>query len=263
MGKKNKGNKGTIAGTSVSEPIADTIVSATGNDVVETTIVDVETIEQTITGEDAPAVIMENNTPTTVATVETVKAKRIPMSRVFIGGVISALSGNVDSVKSYVKGFMALTVGARKGYDNYWAKEDGFTNPESIMKLTPQGIGKMLAVLHHRAALYIADGGENASQTLGILEGIRAYELVAVAEAKDTAQNKLFAEALATMTKAMGGDESKARQALANFALTPTAVPAATVKAPEPTIGESGGIIEDADDSAPETSDAEAETANA
>lgn len=210
-----------------------------------------------VTGSNANASNMENNTQSSDATVsstEVAKPKRIPQARVFIGGVVAAITSSVDSVKAYVHGFMTLNVGARKGYDNYWAKEDGFTNPESIMKLTPQGLGKMLAVIHHRAALYIAEGGDNAVETLAVLDGIAAYQKIAVAEAQTVAQQKLFADALATMTKANGGDEAKARAMLAAMAQT---APAATV-ATSQTIG-SSEPLNDAEDEAP----VEEETANA
>jgi hypothetical protein len=187
------------------------------------------------------------------------KPKKVPMSRVFINGVISRIDATVESVSTYVKGFMSLPVGARKGYDNYWAKEDGFTNPESIMKLTPQGIGKMIAVCQHRAALYISEGGEKGTEMAAVLEGLRKYESVAVAEAAAVAKNKLISQARETL-KATGMAEHLIDAALASLA--PNAVKAtvapATVENSAPTLEESGDGIADAED-AP----ADEETANA
>jgi hypothetical protein len=246
MGKKNK-NKGGNA------PAAQSNDTGTDNTTVQSETSTAPAATQ-VTASDAGQTNMENNNPNSSETTETATPKkRIPMARVFIGGAIAVITKNVQSVRDYVGGFMNLNVGARKGYDNYWAKEDGFTNPESIMKLTPQGIGKMLAILHHRAALLIAEGGEAASETLDVLEGIKAYQQIAVAEAQTVAQQKLFADALATMTKANGGDEAKARQMLAAMAQT---VPAATVHQTQ-TIGDSGAKIEDAEDAPKENEHAD------
>lgn len=188
-----------------------------------------------------------------------VKKKRVPMARVFnADGNVMLLDGNVGSVKGYVTAFMALPVGARKGYDNYWAKEDGFTNPEAILKLTPQGIGKMLSILQHLAANIIGNGGDEGTEMSGILTAVRGYEEIAVAEAAAVAQNKLIEEALASLTKALGGDQNKARAMLAQHMPTATpaqianaGAPASSVTATEPTLEESGGTVPDAEDNAP------------
>ena len=219
---------------------------------------------QTQTAPAAPETVTELATQEpTVEVIEGGKKKRIPMARVFTApGIVAIITASVDSVKTYVQGFMGLNVGARKGYDNYWAKADGFTNPESIMKLTPQGIGKMLAILHHRAALYIAEGGEDGAEVIAVLDGIRQYETIAVTEAKEVARQKLFNDALAMMTKAFGGDEKKAREALAQHAHAAPKPQAATVQHTEPTIGEAGATLDTAEDTA-ESVENELEDANA
>lgn len=233
MSKKSRANKAAAA-AQTETPATETNETAT-----------VETTETTAA----------NETPTTDATAQTAapaaeeKKKKIPMARVFnADGSVALLTKGVESVKRYVKGFMSLAVGARKGYDNYWAKEDGFTNPESIMKLTPQGIGKMMAILQHRAALYIADGGELGSEMQDVLTGVREYESVAVSEAKSVAEAKAIEEALATVAKARGCSIDEARKFMAAFAATPPATRAAVVES-EPTIGETGATVDQTEES--------------
>jgi len=152
------------------------------------------------------------------------KKKREPMARVYVGGDKTQgamlLNASVESIKNYVVGFMGLLVGAKKGYDNYWSKEDGFTNPQSIMKLTPQGLGKIIAIAQHRAALYIAAGGDKSTEMTGILSAISEYEAIAVASARTIAQDKAFSEAADALSKAMGGDIEAARKRLATYSQT-------------------------------------------
>lgn len=239
--KKNKANKGPVATANKGPEVSDVkpVDSTVATSEVETTEVE-----------------GEENAEATVEVVENGKKKRIPMSRVFLSdGSIARIGRSVDTVRSYLRGFLALGVGARKGYDNYWAKSDGFTNPVSIMKLTPDGISKMMAVLHHRAALYIAEGGDKGTQMENALLALSEYQTIAVAEAKLAAEAAKQDEVAATIAKAKGCSIDEARQLLAAFVPTTVAAPApvASVVAPESTKGETGSAIEDSGDGAEDT----------
>lgn len=238
MSKKSRANK--LSEAAKSEAVAETVAA------VETVAVQPapEIQPETVTVAEVVA-----PTPVVSQAATTERKKRTPMARVLIDGAKSILTGAVDSVTNYVNGFMALPVGPRKGYDNYWSKEDGFTNPETIMKLTPQGLGKMMAICHHRAALYIAEGGQIGTETLAILGAIRDYEEIAVAEAREVVKRKELAaaesqarSAIENLARARGctiDEASKAMGAFAVPAATTQTVPAATVAADEKTVGES------------------------
>lgn len=183
---------------------------------------DVEQVEAETTG--------ENESPDTMT--ETPKKKRVPMSRVFKeNGETLLLDGDVENAKAYVHGFKSLNVGARKGYDNYWAKKDGFTNPQAVQKLTPQGIGKMMLVLLDLAANIQTQGGEAADEMNQILMAVNEYGNVAVEEAKMLAvakakadADKALSDAAAMVAKANGWEVDDPRvqqqidQARARFA---------------------------------------------
>lgn len=242
--KKSRANR--LSEAAAAEAAAVEAVEAVVEQIVEAPIVDIDTvIIEPVSIVEIPTI----NVEAPVSQAEVVKKKRTPMARVMIDGAKSALNGAVASVTNYVNGFMALPVGPRKGYDNYWSKEDGFTNPETIMKLTPQGLGKIMAICHHRAAMYIAEGGSTGSETLAILSAIRSYEEIAVGEARSLAKRKELADAelqaqaaIENLAKARGCSVDDARKAMSAFAtpavITQT-VPAASVNADEKTVGES------------------------
>lgn len=270
MGKNSKKNSGKSNNTTApsnapaSAPESSEANAALSNQNTDTALT-VQTIDNG-DGSGATVITVPDNANTSqvaAAVAEVVKAKKVPMARVFAadGKTVLKIDGTVESVSTYVKGFMSLPVGARKGYDNYWAKEDGFTNPESIMKLTPQGIGKMVAICQHRAALYVSEGGEKGAEMTAVLEGLRQYESVAVAEAVAVAQSKLISQARETL-KAAGMKPEAIDAALASMtaSLAPfAAAPAPTVENDAPTLEESGDGIADADD----TADAESTTVEA
>lgn len=131
------------------------------------------------------------------------KRGRIPMARVFNeDGSTMLITDDVESVTSYVNGFLNLPVKERKGYDNYWAKEDGFTNPQSVGKITPQGIGKMLAILHYEAVKYLERGGQQCDEMKRVLDGIEAYKSVAAQAAREHAEVQKQINAAQTVAKA-------------------------------------------------------------
>lgn len=250
MSKKSRANKAVAATKDDTTAVA--VAPAPVEEKAVETDIAVETIDN---GDGSGATIMtlpdaaEDEPMVEISVTTTGGKQKIPMARVFIDADPTKgpmlLGRAVATVKSYVKGFMSLPVKARKGYDNYWAKADGFTNPVTIMKLTPQGIGKMMAILHHRAALYIADGGENATEMLNILKGISDYETVAVSEARIVAENKAMHDALSTIARAKGCTLEEARTFMAQFASQPMQTTRAAVVEGEPTIGESGATVED------------------
>jgi len=120
--------------------------------------------------------------------------KRIPMARVFINGAIAQLGTGVDSVVAYVSGFRKLPSRTKAGYDNFWSKEDGFTNNEKYLRITPQGVGKMMACLAYRAARIIARGGEDAKLMQTIWTDVQSYMDIALKQAvHDVAQEDIIA----------------------------------------------------------------------
>jgi hypothetical protein len=145
-------------------------------------------------------------------------AKRVPMARVFIGDAIAMLSDAPESVAVYVRGFLKLPVRARAGYDNFWSKDDGFTNAQKFRTITPQGVGKMMAVLQYRAASIIAAGGDNATLMQNILNGIEENFDTALADATHEHEQAALNVAFGELVEALDGNAEAAREKLAKYA---------------------------------------------
>jgi hypothetical protein len=132
-----------------------------------------------------------------------------------------------------------LKVRPRSGYTQYW-NNDGFTNPISPESLTPQGIGKLMAKLIEVSHMIIRNGGNDATEMKAVLAGALAYNEIAANEVEKTAKQSVQAQALETLTKALGGDTEKAKAKLDEYLAKqgikpeipqPTVTPAEAVEA--------------------------------
>lgn len=187
------------------------------------------------------------------------------------------LDGSLERATKYVAEFLALPDGPKKGYDTFWSRKTGYTNPRSIATAKPQGVGKMMLVLQHVAAMHIAAGGDEGAEMAAILSAVSQYSTVAQQEAAKQAEilvkqaeDAKTAEAVATIVKAKGVDEATARQVLATLGIglplgdsqpSPTpeavteAVPAPTeavTEAPAPKKGKGKGKKHEAAEIEPE-----------
>lgn len=160
-----------------------------------------------------------------------VNGKSVPFARVFTdeaNGVIAVIGATPGSVRDYLSGFKALSVRPTAGFDSFWGKVDGYSNPVTPYEATAHGTAKMIAVAFDNMARLINEGGDEGKAASDAMEGLLAYWTIALVEAKQAAEQKGLNEALATLTKAMGGDETAARAKLAQFATQTVAKPAQT-----------------------------------
>jgi len=97
-------------------------------------------------------------------------------------GTIFGINASADTVVAFLRGFNAIPQKKRSGYDKYY-NDNGPTNPESPRALSPQGIGKMLAVFLEKAHETIARGGADGEEMKIILAGIVGYNDIAASEA--------------------------------------------------------------------------------
>lgn len=192
-------------------------------------------------------------------------AARIKLEAERVKGTANVVNigNNAETVAAYVKGFndQAPQEGSG-GYTSFVTVEDAYTNKDMIESFGPQGVAKQLALLISRAAAIIIGGGDDATEMAAALEGINAYQKVAVDEARKASEQKAVDDALATLAKSFGGDMSKARAALSGFAQSngitlPTAAVEPTDTAE--TLANSGGNI--ADDDMEDLADIPEETA--
>jgi hypothetical protein len=163
-------------------------------------------------------------------------------------GTSMLIGATADTVKAYISGFKAKApLKGSGGYTSFCTVDDGFTNQRMVAAFTAEGVSKMMALLIARAAdILISDNAEDATAMAAALEGLKAYQEVAITEAKDHKERQAMENAIATLAKAKGCTPEAARAALANFAATPIVqtAPPPVAAAEETTLAKSGGTIE-------------------
>lgn len=169
-------------------------------------------------------------------------------------GTAYLLGDTAHSVVEYNDRFAALPERPRSGYDKYF-NDHGFTNPESPKGLSPQGIGKLLAQLFEKAHETIRNGGTDATEMQGVLNGILAYNAIAAEVVAKNAEKAVMAEAL----KVVGPEKLAAFVADAKELPTPTETPAAT-ETPVTTVAETTKVETPAEVTPTPTTETVAET---
>jgi hypothetical protein len=128
------------------------------------------------------------------------------------------IGDNADSVEKYIKGYMQFAPHEGSGgYSSFVTVNDAFTNQDMILSFTPQGILRQIALLLHRAAQIMNEGGEGSAEIAAGLGGLNEYQKVAVEKAREHSQQAAIDAAIATLAKAMGGDVKAAAAKLAQF----------------------------------------------
>lgn len=129
---------------------------------------------------------------------------RVAKNRVTVDGKDFQIT-DTNSVSNFLKLFREANFNPSGGNVQY-INNHGFTNTETPARMTPQGIGKIIAQLLESAALKIAKGDAEAEEMKTVLSAVLQYAEVAEQNVAEYLKNQKIKAAQAAIAAAGGID---------------------------------------------------------